>query len=1091
GNAPSKGQNPLNISQTHLLPLILITTGLVPAPADEFAPSADPAPTNSFSIVSANYTGAVREKVAQFDATIQISTFATNQTVPLFGEDVAIEQFSTAAKDAKLLRQARSVGLQLGERGKTTVQLKLVVKLGGDVTRRQLAFAIPPALSSKLAMTLDEAEADVEFPSAISFQRTPDKTETRVDAILGSGDRVELFWTPRVKRINEMAASIFAQNTALVTVGAGAVNTRAVLDYQVSQGELKQAKVRLPPGQRLLRVEGELIRTWELNDEGNAQILTVDLVKGVTPGYRLTVETEKALDKLPATVALDTPHVMDVIREVGLVGVRGSEELSLTIESATDLQRVDAAEFGKASALKADGVMSAYRFLKAGFQLSGRAEAIQPQVEAVVRNAIRVGFDQVSVSAEVDYTIKKAGLFTLRLALPAGYKVESVTGGDGHALLWTEKDNPRVLEVTLKERTMGAFALRAGLTKPHKDMPKTIDLAGVAPLETQKLTGYVSVSSEPGLAVKTTSFDGLTEIPAAALQSRAGVPPAQPGVSPSNHNYDSAAPGAGGTPALLSSVQAYKFVGTDAQTAAAWKLNVTTETVESWIRAETVNIVSVSETLVSGRALVRFDIQNAPVKEFRLRVPAAFTNVEIFGPNIRRRDQTNDVWRVELQNKVRGDIRLTVAWEQRRAATNALLDVAGVEALGVERETGSVVLMARPPLQVAERSATEQLIKIDARELPEWAGVSATEAAAGGEVPVLVYRYLRPGYKLALEAKRYQDATVLQALVDSARLTTVVADDGQMMTEMTLGIRNNGKQHLEIELPPRTVVWSAFVGGQPVRLSQNAGKLLLPLERSSGDETPVTVELTYIGQDKFPKTKGVVRLLSPKLDVPLKNARWELYLPPDYDYTKFEGSMIHEADAAPVVQVYSSTVYSRQEETKKSVKKAELKNFLGNARSYLASGKLSGANNDLNQALRFKDVDGDGVTKQELEGLKRDLGRAQSSNLINAQRAWTYDNASKYGGTSGAQPAGGKGGGQQAQQAAELVAYDAEAAEQQWSALCRAQEVSVAKVQPLRANLPTRGLRHSFAQILQTEVNKPMTILLTATNTKDVGWFGQ
>src|SRR5207249_2207234 len=112
--------------------------------------------------------------------------------------------------------------------------------------------------------------------------------------------------------------------------------------------------------------------------------------------------------KLPATVALDTPHVMDVIREVGLVGVRGSEELSLTIESATDLQRVDAAEFGKASALKADGVMSAYRFLKAGFQLSGRAEAIQPQVEAVVRNAIRVGFDQVSVSTEVDYTIKKA-----------------------------------------------------------------------------------------------------------------------------------------------------------------------------------------------------------------------------------------------------------------------------------------------------------------------------------------------------------------------------------------------------------------------------------------------------------------------------------------------------------------------------------------------------------------------------------------------------------------------------------------------------------------------------------------------------------
>src|SRR6185436_7883337 len=106
--------------------------------------------------------------------------------------------------------------------------------------------------------------------------RTTDKKETRVEAILGAGDRVELLWTPRLKRITEMAASIFAQNTTLVTVGGGAVNTRAVLDYQITQGELRQVKVRLPAGQRLLRVEGEWIRIWELNDDAGAQMLTVD-----------------------------------------------------------------------------------------------------------------------------------------------------------------------------------------------------------------------------------------------------------------------------------------------------------------------------------------------------------------------------------------------------------------------------------------------------------------------------------------------------------------------------------------------------------------------------------------------------------------------------------------------------------------------------------------------------------------------------------------------------------------------------------------------------------------------------------------------
>src|SRR5207249_4225045 len=109
----------------------------------------------------------------------------------------------------------------------------------------------------------------------------------------------------------------------------------------LTQGELRQVKVKLPPGQRLLRVEGESIRVWELNDEAGGPVLTVDLLKGVSSGYRLLVETEKVLAPLPARVRLEAPHAQDVIRENGLVAVRGSEELSLSIENTDALQRVD------------------------------------------------------------------------------------------------------------------------------------------------------------------------------------------------------------------------------------------------------------------------------------------------------------------------------------------------------------------------------------------------------------------------------------------------------------------------------------------------------------------------------------------------------------------------------------------------------------------------------------------------------------------------------------------------------------------------------------------------------------------------------
>ncbi|HKX62496.1 MAG TPA: hypothetical protein VJS65_11640, partial [Verrucomicrobiae bacterium] len=461
-------------------------------------PGKSPIP-NAISIQSALYTGSVRENVAQFDATLLLSTIASNQTIALFGDDVAVQEFKVEGGDAKLLRQAQGVALRVTDKGRITARFKLVAKLSGDATRRALEFGIPAALASRLNVSIDEAEAEVEFPTAIAFQRMTKPNETRVETILGSGDRVRMTWMPRTKRIGEMAASIFAENTTLVTVASGVINSRSVIDYQVSQGELRQVKLTLPAGHRLSSVEGEWIRIWELGNEAGSQLLTVDLVKGVSQNYRLTVEMEKVLEKLPAQVRVEVPQAQNVIRENGLIALRGGEELSLAIEGAVGLQRVDANEFARNGAFKADGVVGAFRFHKHGFALSTRAEAVQPHVEAVARNSFQVGFEQLNLTATMDYTIKKVGVFRLRLGLPEGYKMENVSG-DGIAQ-WNENPETRTLEVNLKERTLGTHRLSVTLVKIHRELPKSGDLAGVTPLDVQKLTGFVSVSSEAGVAV--------------------------------------------------------------------------------------------------------------------------------------------------------------------------------------------------------------------------------------------------------------------------------------------------------------------------------------------------------------------------------------------------------------------------------------------------------------------------------------------------------------------------------------------------------------------------------------------------------------
>jgi hypothetical protein len=159
---------------------------------------------------------------------------------------------------------------------------------------------------------------------------------------------------------------------------------------------------------------------------------------------------------------------------------------------------------------------------------------------------------------------------------------------------------------------------------------------------------------------------------------------------------------------------------------------------------------------------------------------------------------------------------------------------------------------------------------------------------------------------------------------------------------------------------------------------------------------------------------------------------------------------------------------------------------LSKARKELASGNVKDANGEFLNAAR-NNWELDEATKHELEGLKRDLGRVQGSNLIQSQNQFAFDNATKYGVQVPQQAQAGdatRPGGQ----AGQVLQYDAEVAERQWGVLQRAQEVKVATVRPLRVNLPTRGLRHVFTQVLQTEVQKPMTIQFKASNEKAVSW---
>jgi hypothetical protein len=254
---------------------------------------------------------------------------------------------------------------------------------------------------------------------------------------------------------------------------------------------------------------------------------------------------------------------------------------------------------------------------------------------------------------------------------------------------------------------------------------------------------------------------------------------------------------------------------------------------------------------------------------------------------------------------------------------------------------------------------------------------------------------------------------------------------------------------------------------------------LLPIESAGATDGATTVELTYVGTNRFPKVRGEIGFSSPKFDVPVKNARWEVHLPPDYDYLDMKhGTMTRELSpaAAPQSASFSILDYSRMEQANKESAKIQVERDVTVARQQLAGGNVREATANFNRAMAKSYADKNADVKK----LGDELKSAQASNLINAQNDFFIH-------SRGQMSAGGFVS-VQSQDKIGLADNDISAAGEQWTKLQQAQEIVTAKVQPLHVNLPVRGQRLAFAQVLQTEGGKPMTFHLSATNTKTIHW---
>jgi hypothetical protein len=140
------------------------------------------------------------------------------------------------------------------------------------------------------------------------------------------------------------------------------------------------------------------------------------------------------------------------------------------------------------------------------------------------------------------------------------------------------------------------------------------------------------------------------------------------------------------------------------------------------------------------------------------------------------------------------------------------------------------------------------------------------------------------------------------ANVEEARYEVLATIEGKTLVQARYAVRNNQRNFLKITLPQGAVLWSAALGGIPIRPGQAPdGSVLLPLEKArSGDEAPAfAVELVYFSRGAAWSDRGQLKLTLPALDLPISRTGLHLYHPPSFHVTAETGTFRIETYAEP------------------------------------------------------------------------------------------------------------------------------------------------------------------------------------------------
>ena len=765
-----------------------------------------------------SYNGRLTDREARFQVSFAIESMTTNEIqAPLFEGDVAIVG-PALPKGLRIVSSGNQARLFCATPGLHEVKLDLVARITRNEPWNEIRLTGPAAAIASVSVEAALPGVEMQLLSGTQVSSVSTNVD-RLQGFLGADRVLALRWQSKGAEVARKSL-VTVDTTASATVTPNVIKYMTALRYSILQAPIPRLTIELPANQALTRIEGEQIRDWHVKTEAGAQLLVVEFIKPVEKSCLLTLFSEQSSDATPMNALLLVPKPLDVERESGSFTVL-ADDTTIEIGATPGLRQVNAPA----------GALAAYRYNARPISVTASIQRVEPVVRITDRVNARLEETRLLVTHAMQLNVDKAGIYALKLTPQPGFNVTEVSGEGMDDWKATADE----LRISFAARVMGERKIKVQLEKATKEIPEEIALRPLLVAGATNVTTRLGAASAPGIRLKTGSFSQMREVPVTTLPDR--------------------------TDELLA------FVSEQPD----WTLTLSVERLAARVVAEVFNLVTIGDGLVGGSATIRYGIINQGMQQFRIAVPAHWRNLEFTGANIRRKEQHTDEWLITLQDKAWGGYTLVITYDYQFDPQGASLDLSGAHTLGVERETGSLGLMTAASLKLTPGAPAEPLRRVDEAEL------SASDRALCTRPLLLAYKYTGTNYQHSAQVTRFEEVPVLEAVADRTELTTVLTEEGQLLTQSSFMVKNNEKQFQRFKLPQGAAFWSSFVNGQPAKPERDGEWYLVPLPREANRDQAFAVDIVYaqkldVSRSLFPNpVELTARLLI--FPIPMRSGR--------------------------------------------------------------------------------------------------------------------------------------------------------------------------------------------------------------------------